>query len=245
MAINVDTVYQRVLAVANKEQRGFITPLEYNLLANQAQMEIFEQYFYDLKQFGDQHGNDTVHADMLNILQEKIAEFEVHNTALSYDTNFFPLPTDLYRLTSVYHTNSSNQYIADRLTRKEFEEYRHSPLPMVTAERPIYIFERGNIEVYNSIGPTAPTQLATNVYVNYIKKPDTVYWGYVIVPSTQNGNEYPLNNAATSTNFELHPSEETKLVYKILELAGFMMKAPDLAQAANVKQSQTIQQQKQ
>ena len=47
MAINVDTVYQRVLAVANKEQRGFITPLEFNLLANQAQMEIFEQYFYD------------------------------------------------------------------------------------------------------------------------------------------------------------------------------------------------------
>ena len=46
MAISVDTVYQRVLAIANKEQRGYITPQEYNLLANQAQMQIFESYFF-------------------------------------------------------------------------------------------------------------------------------------------------------------------------------------------------------
>ena len=31
--VNVDTVYQRVLAIANKEQRGYITPLEFNLYA--------------------------------------------------------------------------------------------------------------------------------------------------------------------------------------------------------------------
>ena len=43
MAISIDTVYQRVLAAANKEQRGYITPLEFNLMANQAQLSIFEQ----------------------------------------------------------------------------------------------------------------------------------------------------------------------------------------------------------
>ena len=41
--INVDRVYQRVLILANKEQRGYITPQEFNLFANQAQMDIFEQ----------------------------------------------------------------------------------------------------------------------------------------------------------------------------------------------------------
>ena len=47
MPVSVDTVYQRVLALANKEQRGYITPQEFNIFANQAQFEIFEQYFYD------------------------------------------------------------------------------------------------------------------------------------------------------------------------------------------------------
>jgi len=44
--INIDKVYQKVLAIANKEQRGYITPQEFNLFADQAQMNIFEQYFF-------------------------------------------------------------------------------------------------------------------------------------------------------------------------------------------------------
>ena len=42
MAVNIDTVYQKVLVFANKEQRGYITPQEFNLFADQAQNEIFE-----------------------------------------------------------------------------------------------------------------------------------------------------------------------------------------------------------
>ena len=49
--VRIDDVYQKVLAFTNKEQRGYITPQEFNLFANQAQLEIFEQYFYDLNQF--------------------------------------------------------------------------------------------------------------------------------------------------------------------------------------------------
>ena len=48
MAINVDSVYQTVQALANKEQRGYITPQEFNLFATNAQKDIFEQYLYDL-----------------------------------------------------------------------------------------------------------------------------------------------------------------------------------------------------
>ena len=43
--VSVDAVYQKVLAIANKEQRGYITPQEFNLFADHAQMEIFDQYF--------------------------------------------------------------------------------------------------------------------------------------------------------------------------------------------------------
>ena len=62
--IHIDTVYQRVLALANKEQRGYITPLEYNLLANQAQQIIFEQYFYDLDQAKRLESDKSSFSDM-------------------------------------------------------------------------------------------------------------------------------------------------------------------------------------
>ena len=66
--VNIDTVYQRVLAIANKEQRGYITPQEFNLFANQAQLDIFEQYFYDQSQFLRLPGNSTSYSDIITNL---------------------------------------------------------------------------------------------------------------------------------------------------------------------------------
>ena len=92
--VNIDTVYQRVLALANKEQRGYITPQEFNLFANQAQMDIFEQYFYDRAQFGRLPGNKTMYADPIDILEEKIEIFH-NSTSLTSNSNIFTLPISI------------------------------------------------------------------------------------------------------------------------------------------------------
>ena len=42
MAINVNQVYKTVLLILNKEQRGYITPDEFNKVATQVQLETFE-----------------------------------------------------------------------------------------------------------------------------------------------------------------------------------------------------------
>ena len=49
MAVNVNSVYTKVLYVLNKENRGYMTPAEFNSLAQQAQLEIFEKnkFFFD------------------------------------------------------------------------------------------------------------------------------------------------------------------------------------------------------
>ena len=50
MAINVNDVYQTVLFILNKEQRGSMTPQEFSSIATQVQLEIFDKYFEDLIQ---------------------------------------------------------------------------------------------------------------------------------------------------------------------------------------------------
>ena len=103
--VSVDTVYQRVLAILNKENRGYMTPQEFNLLANQAQLEIFEQYFYDLTQFnrGGQINNEF--ANIVKNIKEKISLFKKTAT-LTYSTDTYALPSDLYRLGTVYYKDS-------------------------------------------------------------------------------------------------------------------------------------------
>ena len=47
MAVNIDLVYQQVLAVMSKERRGELTPPHFNILAAKAQNDIFEKTLYD------------------------------------------------------------------------------------------------------------------------------------------------------------------------------------------------------
>ncbi len=48
MAVNVDIVYKTVLLILNQQQRGYMTPDEFNKVATQVQLTIFEGYASDL-----------------------------------------------------------------------------------------------------------------------------------------------------------------------------------------------------
>jgi hypothetical protein len=74
--LNVNEVYKSVLAILNKEQRGYITPYEFNLLATQVQLEIFESYFDSLSMQLQKPGNDNEYADKIKMLRQKISRFE-------------------------------------------------------------------------------------------------------------------------------------------------------------------------
>ena len=78
------------------------------------------------------------------------------------------------------------------------------------------------------------------VTVNYIRKPLEPNWTYTIV------NEQALYNGSASgkQDFELHPSDEEDLVYKILELSGIIMNKPGLVQLADKEESQGVQNEK-
>ena len=93
MAINVNTVYQTVLLILNKEQRGYMTPVEFNKIGTQVQLEIFERYFEDLNQQIRIPQTDTDYADRVSNLDEKISLFKtIGNT--TYANGSFSLPAE-------------------------------------------------------------------------------------------------------------------------------------------------------
>jgi predicted Zn-dependent protease len=230
MAVSVDTVYQRVLAILNKEQRGYLTPQEFNLFANQAQRDIFEQYFYDINQFGRMHGNDTEYSDMLNILNEKISLFE-KTVVLTYSNNYWILPSDLYRLGTIIYSGNE----VERVNKNEYLYITSSPIAAPTAEFPIYTKDINGIKAY---GPNEIDNSVKSLNCNYIKKPTKVEWKYQMVYGEA------LYDATYSVNFELHPSEEVELVMKILSLAGVLVRDLSVYQLAAQEDAMDVQQQK-
>ena len=267
MAVSIDRVYQKVLAFANKEQRGYITPQEFNLFADQAQMEIFEQYFYDLNQFKRVPGNSGEYSDIVSIIKDKISMLENYQVGaynvtvankygdcIAFDTDI----PDLYRLgeISVTYPAKGKRGVCEQLTGKEFAIRSISKLSKHNENRPVFIkssaaggVERIKIYPYpRTLGhATLPDgsdipiggTVEAGVAADYIRRPTTPNWNYVVV------NDKALYNSITSTNFELHPSEESELVYKILTFAGVAIEKPQLTQVAAGLQGAQIQQEKQ
>ena len=94
MAVNVDIVYKTVLLILNKEQRGNLTPDEFNKVATQVQLEIFESYFDTLNMQLRRPDNDTEYGDRIKNVDNSIAVFKTYgNAAYVSAGKYFTLPT--------------------------------------------------------------------------------------------------------------------------------------------------------
>jgi hypothetical protein len=93
MAINVDTVYKTVLLILNKEQRGYMTPDEFNKIATQVQLEIFENYFDNLNQQLRVPDNDSEYADRIKNLDEQLSVFKTIGNCSYVGNSEWNLPT--------------------------------------------------------------------------------------------------------------------------------------------------------
>ena len=246
--VSVDTVYQRVLALANKEQRGYITPQEFNLYANQAQMEIFEQYFYDSNQFKRVPGNDSEYHDMVDLIDEKLYPFKKSDGV--EDGDQLAAFTNLYRLGDVYALESgyspgnadpfSNSVCVEEIRQGDLIKTQNSPLTRATSNRPVYYIQN---ERFYFFPETAPNNGSYRIF--YIAKPAKPNWTYVIDPAAESNALFNPDPAAGWQDFELHASEEPKLVIKILQLMGVTMKDYNLVQLAGQKEVSVKQQEKQ
>jgi hypothetical protein len=228
MAINVDTVYKTVLLILNQQQRGYMTPDEFNKVATQVQLNIFEKYEDDLNQQYRLPQNDTEYANRIKNIEENLQFFQKYvnnasNAGAITGTNPFTIDltviTDLYRLGSVmYKGEKLTQYAQ----RNEITQLLLSPLTQPTTDFPIYLYEQGKLYVY-------PTSIITpgDISISYLKKPADIIWAYGVGSLGQ--YEY---NSGNSTDFELNVSEQTNVITRILAYAGVIINDPTIIQVA-------------
>lgn len=218
MAISVDTVYRTVLLIINKEQRGYITPDEFNKTATQVQLEIFNEYFESLNQQIRIQDNDTEYADRIKNLQEKIAIFQTEGVCPPIAGGFdIPAVTDFYKLgTVIYNDDKEVQYVQPN----ELLELNLSPITKPTKYWPIYTYKDFIIKVY-------PTTITTGITCTYIRKPANPVWNFVL-----GTNQQYIYDVNSSVQFELHPIEQTNLITRILLYSGIVIKDPQIVQIA-------------
>lgn len=222
MAINVNTVYRTVLLIINKEQRGYLTPDEFNRTAAQVQLEIFNEYFEDLNQQLRVPGNDSEYSDRIKNLEEKIAIFQDSGNC-TFSSGRFNLPTltpptEFYKLgTVIYNNEKEVQYVQPN----ELLELNLSPITKPSVYWPVYTYKNFKITV-------SPNTIQSGISCTYIRKPLDPKWNFTSTPPNYQYVYTPVG----SQDFELHPTEQVSLITRILLYSGIVIKDPQIVQAA-------------
>tara|TARA_R110002096_G_scaffold425476_1_gene634121 strand:+ start:170 stop:862 length:693 start_codon:yes stop_codon:yes gene_type:complete len=217
MAINVDAVYKTVLLILNQQQRGYMTPDEFNKVGTQVQLNIFEKYEDDLNQQYRMPQNDTEYANRVKNIEQKLQFFQRTGATAYVGPHFTLTPTDIYRLGSVYY---NGEELTQYSQRNEITQLLLSPLTKPTTDFPVYLYEQDLLYLY-------PTTIQAGVTISYLKKPADINWGYGVGALGQF-----LYNPAGSVNFELSVTEQTNVVTRILAYAGVIINDPTIIQVA-------------
>jgi len=122
----INSVRNTVQAIANKNNYGYISPQDFNLYSQQAQMDLFEDYFYQYNSWinkQNQRVSGTGYADIVKSLIEVIDSFSVTKGLIKQANNMYNLPNDYYFINKInYYPNfidsgtTTAAGVANRLT---------------------------------------------------------------------------------------------------------------------------------
>jgi hypothetical protein len=233
----IDAVRNTVLAILNKNNYGYLSPSDFNLYAQQAQLEIFEDYFYQYNtqlNLENARRSGTDYANLSKGILEVIDLFS--KTAPLVQTaaadNTYTMPSDYYLMNRVMY----NGLEVERVNQGKISMLLNSMITAPSKEFPAYTTEGSIMTAY----PTTITG-ASDISAQYVRYPLTPKWTYLAALSSQ----APVFNqsAVDYQDFELPLDNLNDLVIKICLYAGVEIRESAVVQFAQVEEQQNNTQQ--
>jgi len=265
--VDINRVYQTVLYILNKEQRGYLPPSEFNSLAELVQNEIFNSYFPDGNQLNRQNQNNTQNdTEFFNIYENnryKLYPFE-HEVSFNYDLtytcwSYSPTTPTAYGGTIRLLGSILSTYDRTNVLPLQVNNIQVADIgPSITSIT--QLTSKSNYDKITRSKLTAPTKkyplayqysltaqnTTTQAVLNINPLPDSVTVNCIFEPTTPTWGSSTgalgqlLYNSAVSNNFELDISEESNLIIGILKYAGVIINNPTVIDVA-MQEAQQVQ----
>lgn len=245
----INSVRNTVLSVLNKNNYGYISPSDFNLFSKQAQLEVFEEYFFEYNKLLNMENarmSGTSYADMRKAVEEAIEIFSTTSslTQVAPATNRFFLPSvtttgfDYFLINKVLCYDAS---VGPRRFLGEAEKVNHSKITMLinsnltspTEQYPSYIQENDIMTIFPST-----INLPNEVDAQYIRYPKDPKWTYITLA---NGEPVFDQSQPDYQDFEVPREDEYKLILKILQYAGISIREIEPVQFGAAKEAQEVQ----
>ena len=211
--MTIDELYQFVQFAANKEQRGYVKPSEFNMLATRAQIDVIQDRYGKHTRGGQVSGSKKQTHSVL----DEIAEAVTASTLTYSSANIrWAYPTNFLHFMSLTHNGNS----VDILTQDQLRGRLSSSLTPPTIDYPIAVMDTNGFTVYTSPAP----QSTGIVSLTYIQVPTAPNWGFQL---TNNMYIFDVTSANTA-QLTLGESTHMEIANRILGYIGINLREGEL-----------------
>lgn len=216
----INNIFVLVSYICNKEQRGNITPSQFNQLARVSQLEFMSKRLGNIHilnaqgvpQFGYE-SNWRIHEDLRPFVYGPITIPIASNGNFTYPYG--------YVWVDAIHKN--NFFPISRITSDQYPHIKHSTITPPTEDYPVAVFRNpyGFIDPYsiNSFG------------MSYVKLPPEPVWGYTTISGE------PVFNEGLSVDLLVPQICYLEIVMLILQHVGINLGADQISQYAMMKEN--------
>jgi hypothetical protein len=252
--VSVYQVYQSLKDIANKEQKGFITPQVFNNFAPLAQMNIYNEMFTELvdaKRISRQNldpGRDK------SIRKQRLEDLSFYLKRVDIDSNdgetvsAVPKPSDMSRLISIMaDTNVLSDsdgplenFVQCQLVYdpEKVNYLLSSNLSSPSADFPVALIGGNTIELF--------PDTIDYVEITYYSKPGSISSNgniqnlppfYAYNTAQFGGSEQEFFNSLNSRDFHLPPHYLTEVVMEMAKLIGIRLRDPNITAFATQEEA--------
>ena len=231
-------VHDTLKDLANKDQQGFVSEVEFNNFAQIAQLNIYNRLFGELKdakRLSRAGFNPMRDKSRLKRIEEDLAFFS-KKLPVAHTNGVFLKPADMSRIISL---STAGSILLDQSTKK--------PIEICYDEEKIERILISNLSAPNEDFPVALVSDSIHVFPTSIKKIEVRYYKLPqgrTSSGARTASPPTYSSSGTSIDFELPEHYTSDIVYEMAKMIGINLRDVDVVnyastEVASKKQAET------
>ena len=229
--MDINEMYKIVQYAVNKSQNGYVSPSQFNLLINQAQIDYQDFLLGQFQQYQYGKAAPRISYTKNEDIRQRMTPF-INEATLSTDASGYVAYPVGYLQTDTIRT--SNFKRVRFVQQDSLYSYFNSQIdPIIT--NPIYLLEKEGFRFYPNISTNSVA--LTNLKLTYVKVANTVSWGYsldangrpVFAPAGQ-VSPTPVVQTVEPLWYDV---DKLEIITRILKLVGLNLQDGAVQQYAN------------
>lgn len=239
--MKIDRIFTLVNFIANKHQRNYLAPSEFNSLLEMVQWQLFKERYGLPEEYRPGQPLPRVAFEVTQKVTDDMRIFKkkvVLNIAATGQVNY---PSDYVHRIGIRknvalsssvdsdgNVTNTNRWVKVKLVDEDKLSYRlGSSIVAPSLEYPICVMQDTYIQFY-------PLALQS-VEFTYLRSPTTPVWAY-----TTGTNNRPVFDTGNSTDIEFPEETVNDFIIRILSKVGIHIREPQLVEYSELKKTQGI-----